>query len=86
MLTVTPPLALSSDAIWVLITGEGPAVDAARLAHLPGTDKFIALPCAVFDTAGVLPTHPESGDVLTGFRWATVADVTGHAELFGARH
>lgn len=83
MLTVTPPIAVDTDAIWVLVSSPNTgAVDAARMAHRPGTDRFIALPCLVFDTAALLPVCKASGEPLDGFRWATVADLLDHAHLF----
>lgn len=82
MLSVTPPLAYTADAVWVLVSSDFGAIDAARMAYLPGSDCFIAMPSDVFNTAGVLPTYRFNGEVVAGFRWATTADIQDHAELF----
>lgn len=81
MLTVTPPVTLAPDQVWVFVTGDTDAVDAARLAHLPGSDCFIALSGDVFAVDGTLPTYP-TGDLVAGFRWATAQDIAAHADLF----
>lgn len=82
MLTITPPLALDSTHVWVLVTGDGPAVDAARLAYSPATGRFIALQVEAFTTTGMLPTYTATGELVTGLRWATVTDVDAHADVF----
>lgn len=83
MLHMTPPLALTPDAVWVFVTSEdGPAVDAARLAHIPGSSTFAALPVEVFTTSGLFPACASTGEYVTGFRWATAADIDAHAHLF----
>lgn len=82
MLTVTPPLALTSEHVWVLVSSPTGAVDAARIAHAPGTDRFIALPCLAFNTTGLFPAFLADGELVPGFRWATVADIDAHAHLF----
>ncbi|TWE29770.1 hypothetical protein [Prauserella muralis] len=82
MLTITPPLAVDNGHVWVLVSAESGAVDAARLAHIPGTTTFAALPVQVFNTAGLLPTYADTGEPVTGFRWATTADITAHLDLF----
>jgi len=82
MLTVTPPLALTSNHLWVLVSSHTGAVDAARMAHAPGTNRFIALPCQAFNTTGLFPAFLADGELLPGFRWATAADIDAHAHLF----
>ncbi|EHR50573.1 hypothetical protein SacmaDRAFT_2322 [Saccharomonospora marina XMU15] len=82
MLTVTPPLAVDDDQIWVLVASDAGAVDAARMAHIPGSDTFVAFPVEAFDTGGVLPTYRVNGECVTGFRWATTTDLAAHADLF----
>lgn len=86
MLTVTPPLAYTADAVWVLVTADTGAVDAARMAYLPGSECFIAMPSDVFDTTGALPTYRYNGELVAGFRWANTSDMAEHAELFTEPH
>lgn len=75
MLTITPPLAVDDGQLWLLVAAESGAVDAARLAHNPGSTAFAALPVDVFNTAGLLPTYGDTGEPVPGFRWATTADL-----------
>lgn len=83
MLTVTPPISVSADEVWIFIAAdETGATEAARMAHFPGTTKFIALPAEVFNTAGLFPAFADTGEYVTGFRWATTADVDEHADQF----
>lgn len=82
MLTITPPLAVDDTHLWVFVAADTGAVEAARLAHVPGSTTFAALPVEVFTTSGLLPTYRHSGEPVDGFRWATTADVTAHAHLF----
>lgn len=85
MLTVTSPIGLDAHHVWVFVCAPTGAVDAARIAHAPGTARFIALPCLAFDTTTLLPTLPHTGEPLPGFCWATTADIDGHAHLFTAK-
>ncbi|MBK1785978.1 hypothetical protein [Prauserella cavernicola] len=82
MLTVTPPLAVDDSHVWVLVSGESGAVDAARLAHIPDSATFAALPVHVFNTAGLFPTYADTGEAVLGFRWATTTDIAAHVHLF----
>ncbi|GAA1221121.1 hypothetical protein [Prauserella alba] len=84
MLSVTPPLALDGDTVWVFVSADTGAVDAARMAHVPGTETFAALPVEAFDPDSVLPTFRTTGEPVDGFRWATTADVDAHADMFTA--
>lgn len=82
MLAVTPPIAVDTDAIWVLVSSRTGAVDAARMAHNPDTGTFVALPCEAFDTTALLPACQAHGEPLDGFRWASVVDIETHTHLF----
>lgn len=82
MLTITPPLAVDATHVWVLVTGDGPAVDAARLAYIPATGRFVALPVEAFTTTGALPAYTATGELVAGIRWATTDDIAAHVELF----
>lgn len=82
MLTVTPPLALGADSVWVFLASTNGAVDACRLAHIPGTETFAALPTGAFHTTGVLPAFLADGELVPRFRWATTADITTYTHLF----
>jgi hypothetical protein len=82
MLTVTIPMATTPDAVWVFISNEHGIVDVARMAHFPGSRRFIALPIEAFDPRAVLPTYTATGELVSGFRWATTDDVDAHADLF----
>jgi hypothetical protein len=82
MLHCTAPLALTGTEVWILVSSTTTAVDAARLAFCPTTGRFIALPVGVFTTSGLFPTFTDTGDDVTGFRWATTSDIEAHAEQF----
>lgn len=82
MLTITPPLAVDGEQVWILVASQAGAVDACRLAHIPGTDTFAALPTGAFHTEGALPAFLADGELVPRFRWATAADIDDHAGLF----
>lgn len=83
MLTSTMPIATTPEQVWVFISADTGAVDVARLAHYAGSTTFIALPVAVFDPHAVIPAYP-TGELVPGFRWATVADIEAHTDVFRA--
>lgn len=79
----TPPIATDAHHVWIVIhSDESRAVDAARIAHYPGSQRFIALPAHTYNTSALMPIYPDRGDPITGFRWATTADVEAHPHLF----
>lgn len=84
MLTPSIPIATDADHVWVFVSASGGAVDVVRLAHMPGVPRFIGLPIEAFDPAAVLPTYSATGELVTGFRWATTADIDAYAHLFTA--
>jgi hypothetical protein len=81
---VTMPISTSSDEVWVFILIDHGAVDVARMAHLPGSRRFIALPVEAFNPRAVLPTYSATGELVDGYRWATTTDIETHADLFTA--
>lgn len=81
MFAVTPPLVVSKDDVWVLVSAPTGAVDAARMAYNPDSGQFIALPCQAMDTTALIPTTCH-GEPVTGFRWATCWDIADHDHLF----
>lgn len=82
MLSVTIPMATTPDEVWVFISGDNGAVDVGRIAHWPGTCRFVALPIEAFNPRAVLPTYSPTGELVAGYRWATTADIEAHADLF----
>jgi hypothetical protein len=84
MLTVTIPMATSRNEVWVFISADNGAVDVARIAHYPGSRRFIALPIEAFDPRALLPAYRATGELVAGFRWATTDDVDAHPDQFTA--
>jgi hypothetical protein len=82
MLTVTPPISLTADQVWVFVTNDTSAVAGARMAYCSAGPRFLALPMADFDTTTLLPCYGDTGELITGFRWATTTDIEAHADLF----
>ncbi|MFD2419969.1 hypothetical protein [Amycolatopsis pigmentata] len=82
MLKATMPIATGPDEIWVFVSIWTGAVDVARMAHCPDSHRFIALPIHVFNPGAVLPTYTATGELVPGFRWATVADIEAYPDLF----
>jgi hypothetical protein len=82
MLSVTIPISTAPGAVWVFVSGDNGVVDVGRIAHQPGTSRFVALPIEVFNPGSVLPTFSPTGELVSGVRWATTADIEAHADLF----
>lgn len=85
MLTASQPIATSPDQVWVFVSAPSGAVDVVRLAHAPGSPRFLGLPIDAFDPASVLPTYSATGELVEGYRWATAADIDDYAYLFAAQ-
>lgn len=82
MLTTTPPLATGPDKVWVFVSAPTGVVDVVRLAHAPGSPRFLGLPIEAFDPTAVLPTYSPTGELVESYRWATAADIDEYAYLF----
>ncbi|MBB2935678.1 hypothetical protein FHX82_002732 [Amycolatopsis bartoniae] len=78
------PISTSPDHVWVFVSAPGGAVDVVRLAHAPGSPRFVGLPIEAFDPSALLPTYNPTGELVNGFRWATTADIDTYAYLFTA--
>jgi hypothetical protein len=85
MLTPSMPIATGPDQVWVFVSATGGAVDVVRLAHAPGSPRFLGLPIEAFDPAAVLPTYSPTGELVNGYRWATTVDVDEYAYLFATQ-
>ncbi|MTD56875.1 hypothetical protein GKO32_23295 [Amycolatopsis sp. RM579] len=76
-------MSTTPDHVWAFVSASNGAVDVVRLAHAPDLERFIGLPIEAFDPYALLPTYSPTGELVTGFRWATTADVEAYAYLFG---
>jgi hypothetical protein len=80
MMTITLPLAVGPDALWVLVTyvdpatGEQLGTDAFRLAITINNGNYCTCPPECFDTDAFVPVSRLTTEPLTGYRWATVSD------------
>jgi hypothetical protein len=76
------PLAITQDQIWIVTTRGGRSI-ASRVAIIPDSATFLALPTGQFDTQASVPIYPQSGARMPGTRWATFADICTHRPVFG---
>jgi hypothetical protein len=76
------PLAVTQNHIWI-VTTRGERSIAARVAIVPDSATFLALPTHQFDTQASAPVYPHSGAHMPATRWATFADICTYRPVFG---
>lgn len=80
MFATTMPIATSPDALWLFATTERDCQPARLAITTAGT--LLALPVDDFDTGGLLPIWPETGEPIPQLRWAATTDTLTDPGVF----